>query len=54
MPGDAVAVHGLTAEFLGDKPLFGAVADQFLAFVGDAPLVAHAQPLSGKKPIHML
>jgi DNA polymerase III subunit epsilon len=41
MPADAVAVHGLTAEFLADKPLFGAVADEFLAFVGDAPLVAH-------------
>jgi DNA polymerase III subunit epsilon len=41
MPVDAVAVHGLTAEFLADKPLFGAVADDFLAFVGDAPLVAH-------------
>jgi DNA polymerase-3 subunit epsilon len=26
---------------LGDKPLFAAVADEFLAFVGDAPLVAH-------------
>jgi DNA polymerase-3 subunit epsilon len=34
-------VHGLSAEFLADKPLFGAVADKFLAFVGDAPLVAH-------------
>jgi DNA polymerase III subunit epsilon len=33
--------HGLTAEFLADKPLFGAVADELLAFVGDAPLVAH-------------
>jgi DNA polymerase III subunit epsilon len=41
MPGDAVAVHGLTAEFLGDKPLFAAVAGDLLAFVGDAPLVAH-------------
>jgi DNA polymerase-3 subunit epsilon len=38
---DALVVHGLTAEFLADKPLFGAVADEFLAFVGDAPLVAH-------------
>jgi DNA polymerase III epsilon subunit-like protein len=28
MPADAVAVHGLTAEFLVDKPLFGAVADE--------------------------
>ena len=41
MPADALAVHGLTAEFLADKPLFGAVADELLAFVGDAPLVAH-------------
>jgi DNA polymerase III epsilon subunit family exonuclease len=41
MPADALAVYGLTAEFLADKPLFGAVADEFLAFVGDAPLVAH-------------
>ena len=41
VPADAVAVHGLTAEFLADKPLFGAVGDELLAFVGDAPLVAH-------------
>jgi DNA polymerase-3 subunit epsilon len=41
VPADAVAVHGLTAEFLADKPLFGAVADEFLAFIGGAPLVAH-------------
>jgi DNA polymerase III subunit epsilon len=41
MPADAVAVHGLPEEFLADKRLFGAVADGFLAFVGDAPLVAH-------------
>jgi DNA polymerase-3 subunit epsilon len=41
MPADAIAVHGLTAEFLADKPPFDYVADEFLAFVGDAPLVAH-------------
>jgi DNA polymerase III subunit epsilon len=41
MPADALAVHGLTAEFLADKPLFAAVVDELLAFVGDAPLVAH-------------
>jgi len=41
MPADALAVHGLTAAFLADKPLFGAVADEFLSFVGNAPLVAH-------------
>jgi DNA polymerase III epsilon subunit-like protein len=28
MPADAVAVHGLTTEFLADKPLFGDVADE--------------------------
>ena len=38
---DAVNVHGLTGEFLKDKPLFKDIADEFLAFIGDAPLVAH-------------
>ena len=38
---DAAAVHGLTLDFLKDKPLFAAVADEFLDFVGDAQLVAH-------------
>jgi DNA polymerase-3 subunit epsilon len=38
---DAVEVHGLTAEFLKDKPSFRDVADQFLQFIGEAPLVAH-------------
>ena len=34
-------MHGLSVECLSDKPLFAAVADEFLAFIGDAPLVAH-------------
>ena len=38
---DAVAVHGLTDDFLKDKPLFKDIADEFLAFIGEAPLVAH-------------
>jgi DNA polymerase III subunit epsilon len=38
---DAVAVHGLTDEFLCDKPRFAEVVDDFLAFITDAPLVAH-------------
>ena len=38
---DAVDVHGLTTEFLQDKPLFKDVADEFLEFIGTAPLVAH-------------
>jgi DNA polymerase III subunit epsilon len=37
----AVAVHGLTREFLRDKPLFAEVADDLLQFIGDAPLVMH-------------
>ncbi len=38
---EAVAVHGLTREFLRDKPLFAEVVDEFLDFIGDAPLVMH-------------
>lgn len=37
----AVAVHGLTNEFLSDKPLFAEIVDKFLSFIGDAPLVIH-------------
>lgn len=41
MPAPAEAVHGLSAAFLADKPLFAEIVDEFLAFVGDAKLVAH-------------
>jgi DNA polymerase-3 subunit epsilon len=41
MPAEAFAVHGLSAEFLKDKPRFAEVADEFLSFIGDAPIVAH-------------
>lgn len=41
MPADAYAVHGLSAEFLKDKPAFGDVGEAFLEFLGDAPLIAH-------------
>ncbi len=41
VPIESQRVHGLTNEFLADKPLFAAVADEFLAFIGDAPLVIH-------------
>jgi DNA polymerase III subunit epsilon len=37
----AEAVHGLSTAFLRDKPLFGSVADRFLAFIGEDPLVIH-------------
>jgi DNA polymerase-3 subunit epsilon len=41
MPAAAEAVHGLSASFLSDKPLFSDIAAEFLEFIGDAPLVAH-------------
>ncbi len=43
VPADAVKVHGLTADFLRDKPLFShpEVGPAFYEFVGDARLVAH-------------
>ena len=41
MPEDAFKVHGISSEFLADKPFFAEVADDFLAFIGDAPLVIH-------------
>ena len=41
VPSEAAAVHGLTADFLKDKPLFAEIADELVAFIGEAPLVAH-------------
>jgi len=41
MPAEAFAVHGLSSEFLATKPLFAEAVDEFLAFIGDAPLVIH-------------
>src|SRR4029079_16866373 len=41
VPAEAIAIHGLSAEFLRDKPRFDEIADELAAFIGDAPLVAH-------------
>lgn len=41
MPPEAFAVHGLGDEFLRDQPVFEAIVDAFLDFVGDARLVIH-------------
>ena len=38
---EALAVHGLTTEFLADKPRFPEVAEQFIAFIQGAELIAH-------------
>ena len=41
MPAEAFAIHGLSAEFLRGHKRFHEVVDDFLAFIGDAPLVIH-------------
>lgn len=41
---EAIEVHGITNEFLVDKPLFHEVAQEFLAFVSGAELIIHNAP----------
>lgn len=41
MPDSAFKVHGISEEFLNDKPTFNYVADLFLNFVAGDPIVAH-------------
>jgi DNA polymerase-3 subunit epsilon len=41
MPEAAFKIHGLSGDFLKDKPLFAHRVDDLVAFLGDAPLVAH-------------
>ena len=41
IPEDALRVHGLTASKLSSAPVFARVADEFLSFIADAPLIIH-------------
>lgn len=41
MPVEAFKVHGLSATFLSDKPLFHDVVEDMLDFIGDSPMIAH-------------
>lgn len=41
VPEAAVKVHGLTEDFLKDKPTFDKVADDFMKFIGNSRLVIH-------------
>lgn len=41
MPEGAFKVHGLSSEFLRDKPKFAEIADEFLAFIAEDELVIH-------------
>jgi DNA polymerase-3 subunit epsilon len=38
---DAVRIHGITDEFLADKPPFAAIADELLSFVDGAEIIIH-------------
>lgn len=41
IPAEAFAVHKLSLEFLSTKPLFAEIADEFIAFIADSPIIAH-------------
>ena len=38
---DAVKIHGLTDEFLADKPLFAAIADELMEYLSGAEIIIH-------------
>lgn len=44
VPIEAYQVHGISAEFLKDKPKFSKIADEFLSFVANSSLVIHNAP----------
>jgi DNA polymerase-3 subunit epsilon len=44
VPLEAQAVHGITEEFLADKPVFADIADEFLAYIDGAELIIHNAP----------
>ena len=41
VPEPSFKVHGLSYEFLKDKPLFEHIVSEFLEFVGTDPIIAH-------------
>lgn len=48
MPSEAYKVHGISSDFLKDKPVFQEVADEFLEFIKDGKLVIHNAPFDIK------
>lgn len=44
VPQDAIEVHGITNEFLADKPVFADIVDAFMQFVTGAELIIHNAP----------
>ena len=41
---EAAKIHGITDARVANEPTFSEIADAFMAFIGDAPLVAHNAP----------
>lgn len=41
IPAEATAVHGITNDFVKDKPTFGEVVGDFMDFIGESKLVIH-------------
>ena len=50
MPVEAFNVHGLSAEFLRDKPFFHEICEELVEFIGDSPLVAHNAQFRSRLP----
>lgn len=41
IPAEATAVHGITDDFVKDKPVFGEIIGDFMDFIGNDKLVIH-------------
>ena len=54
MPNEAYRVHGISEEFLKDKPLFKDIVQEFLEFIGGSSLVIHNAPFDIKFLNHEL
>ncbi len=48
MPMEAYAIHGISSEFLQDKPIFDHIASKFLDFIKDTPIIIHNAPFDTK------
>ncbi len=54
MPNEAYRIHGISSEFLQDKPLFSEIADEFMEFIDGGKLVIHNAPFDIKFLNHEL
>ena len=54
MPQEAYRIHGISSEFLKDKPLFKDISDSFLKFIDNSQMVIHNAPFDIKFLNHEL